>query len=347
MNRAAARAGRLLWITVVLLLSPPGCAEHAPRAEHVADRSGPTDRSEANRGAEAQSASFAATPPYYRVEGGAGADLLLLGTVHFGPATGWNFSPTLEAGIARANRFVFEVDLRRVTGEQVGDLLAELAVLEPGRRLPALVAPETARMLEERDAELTQLGFPRGARDGREPWYVAVSLVELPVEANGWSMSASVESQVFAEVGDRPISGLETLEGQLRMLDTLPYPLQDLMLRDTLAHLDESATSLQQMATAWRTGDEDALSELARDGVDELPGLDGVYDVLLGDRNRRWVKQLRPFLDDPAYAGESVLVAVGALHLVGRDGLVGMFRDAGYRAESVDQERAEPAPEER
>lgn len=334
MNRAAARAARLLWITVLLLLAP-GCADRAPRAERAAKAE-----------ATARSNSTAAAPPFYRIEGGAGADLLLLGTVHFGPATGWDLSPALEAGLARADRFVFEIDLRRVTEERVGELLAELAVLEPGRRLSDLVAPETARLLDERDAELTRLGFPHGARDGREPWYVALSLVELPVEANGWSLAASVESQIFATVGARPITGLETLEGQLRMLDALPYPLQDLMLRDTLARLDESADSLEEMATAWRTGDEDALSDLAREGVDELPGLDGVYDVLLGDRNRRWVKQLRPILEDASRADETVFVAVGALHLVGDEGLVALLRDAGYRAESIDQRRAAPVRKE-
>ncbi|MBK7951341.1 MAG: TraB/GumN family protein [Deltaproteobacteria bacterium] len=337
MNRAAARAARLLWIALLLLLAP-ACAEHAPGAGSAA-----TDRATAQSSSDA---SRAAAPPFYRIEGGAGADLLLLGTVHFGPPTGWALSPALEAGIAQADRFVFEIDLRQATAERVGDLLAELAVLEPGRRLPDLVAPETVRLLDERDAELTRLGFPRGARDGREPWYVAVSLVELPVEANGWSLAASVESQLFAAVGPRPITGLETLEGQLRMLDGLPHPLQDLMLRDTLARLDESADSLEAMATAWRTGDEAALEDLAREGVDELPGLAGVYDVLLGERNRRWVTQLRPILEDASRADETVFVAVGALHLVGDEGLVALLREAGYRAESIDQRGAAEARKE-
>jgi uncharacterized protein YbaP (TraB family) len=118
------------------------------------------------------------------------------------------------------------------------------------------------------------------------------------------------------------------------------------MLRDTLARLDESADSLEEMATAWRTGDEDALSELAREGVDELPGLEAVYDVLLGERNRRWVKQLRPILEDAARADETVFVAVGALHLVGDEGLVALLREAGYRAESIDQRRAASARKE-
>ncbi|MFO0690816.1 MAG: TraB/GumN family protein [Myxococcota bacterium] len=350
MLQAATRTARLLAIAIALLLGP-GCAGRAPHAEPAAARTaasvGATGAAGARTGADAHAASAAATPPYYRVERGAGANLLLLGTVHFGPAAGWALSPVLEADLARADRFVFEIDLRLATEDRVGDLLAALAVLEPGRRLPDLVTPETARMLEARDAELTRMGFPRGARDGREPWYLAVSLVELPVEANGWSLAASVENQVFAEVGARPITGLETFEEQLRMLDELPYPLQDAMLRDTLARLDESAASLEELADAWRTGDEATLARVAREGVDELPALEAVYERLLGERNRRWVKQLRTALEDSTRAGETVFVAVGALHLVGEDGLVALLRDAGYRVERIDQGRAASAREER
>ncbi|MBY0402165.1 TraB/GumN family protein [Myxococcota bacterium] len=328
MRFVSARALRLLRAVLgigLALALGVGCAGPAPRVEGAGDR---------------------ATPPAYRIEGDAGADLILLGTVHFGPAKGWDLSPALDAGIALADRFVFEIDPRALTDASVGDLLAELAVLEPGRRLSDLIAPETAKRLEERDALLTSLGFPRGAREGREPWYVAVSLVELPVEANGWSMAAALEQQLFAEVQGRPVLGLETVEEQLRMLDGLPYPLQDLMLRDTLERLDEAAESLQELAAAWQRGDEANLAALAREGIDEYPELDAVYDVLLDARNRRWLGQLRLLLDDPAHRGESVLVAVGALHLVGDEGLVELLRQAGYRAEAVPHDWAPGAPQE-
>ena len=43
----------------------------------------------------------------------------------------------------------------------------------------------------------------------------------------------------------------------------------------------------------------------------------------------------RPLLDDAARAHDGVFMAVGALHLVGDDGLEKMFRDAGYEVERL------------
>lgn len=101
--------------------------------------------------------------------------------------------------------------------------------------------------------------------------------------------------------------------------------------------LDDSGDLARQLIVAWREGDEAGLARLAREGVDALPALDRFYDIVLGDRNRRWVRQLRPFLDGREHAGQQMLVAVGALHLVGEDNLVTLLREAGYRAEKVVQ----------
>ena len=87
---------------------------------------------------------------------------------------------------------------------------------------------------------------------------------------------------------------------------------------------------------AWRRGDENFLEELAREEIDELPELEEFYAVILRDRNRRWLRVFRSLLDDPKYAGETFFVGVGALHLVGDDGLVNLFRGSGYEILRID-----------
>jgi uncharacterized protein len=270
-------------------------------------------------------------PPYFAVEGGRGAKLQLLGTIHIGPEEGFLLSPAIEADLAKADRLVLEVDLRLATEELVSDLLAKLVVLEPGTTLPEIVAPETVKLLDREDEALARYGFPRNARLRLKPWFVAVGIIETAFGESGWSTEAMVDRQVMNAFGARPILGLETVEEQLRLLDGLSPELQDLMLRDTVSRIDEIAPSLTELVTAWRVADERALERIAREGIDELPGLDRFYDVLLGERNRRWLAKLRPLLDDPSYAGENVFVAVGALHLVGQDSLVELLDEAGYR----------------
>lgn len=287
----------------------------------------------------ARSATGFETPPYYRVSGGPGATLLLLGTIHIGPEAGWTLSPAIESGIARADKMILEIDLRLATEEAVSTVVAEVALLPPGTTLAQVVAPETAKLLADEDATLTRMGLPPAMRSRMKPWFIAVGLSESIYRESGLSSKAATEEQVMHALGLRPLIGLETFEEQLQIFDALPFPLQDLMLRDTVERLDEAEAQLEELVQAWRTGDEPTLARLAREGIEELPELDRFYDVLLGDRNRRWVAKLRPLVERPEHRGETVLVAVGALHLVGKDSLVEQLRESGLRVEAISQEK--------
>ena len=50
-------------------------------------------------------------------------------------------------------------------------------------------------------------------------------------------------------------------------------------------------------------------------------------EALLVGRNRAWMEQLVPMLK----RGDKPLVAVGSLHMVGRDGLVAQLETQGYK----------------
>ena len=74
---------------------------------------------------------------------------------------------------------------------------------------------------------------------------------------------------------------------------------------------------------AWLKGDQTVLEEAANTGFLTDPDLRA---ALLTNRNADWVRQLSPILEDDALP----LVAVGAAHLVGTDGLPAMLEQLGY-----------------
>lgn len=54
-------------------------------------------------------------------------------------------------------------------------------------------------------------------------------------------------------------------------------------------------------------------------------GMEAHQDILLNNRNKNWVTQLKTLMDT-----ESLFVAVGAGHLVGKEGLISLLRKEGY-----------------
>ncbi|MCB0754781.1 MAG: TraB/GumN family protein, partial [Flavobacteriales bacterium] len=62
----------------------------------------------------------------------------------------------------------------------------------------------------------------------------------------------------------------------------------------------------------------------------ESEAFDQMEAKLLTERNNRWIKAIQEKLGD-----KSVFFAVGAMHLVGDNGLIKQLQSAGYTVEAV------------
>ena len=84
---------------------------------------------------------------------------------------------------------------------------------------------------------------------------------------------------------------------------------------------------MHDLTAAWRNGDQDKMASLALVSMrQEFPD---IYQQLLVTRNNNWLPQIESMLNDPG----TELVLVGALHLVGKDGVLQRLRERGYHIE--------------
>jgi uncharacterized protein YbaP (TraB family) len=275
-----------------------------------------------------------ATPPFYTVTGGTGATLQILGTIHVGPDEGWIFPADIDRAIAEADEFVIEVDLRDMSEDTASDSLMRHGVLPGQTPLSTLISPETARALEQNDELLASVGAPAHVREAMQPWFIMMLLMETTVAQSGLQSDQAVEEGLVARLGDRNLISLESLDQQLSFFGGLPIEIQEVLLRQTLDEWDQAQDDLGTLVGAWQTADGPSLLRIAFDDVEDVPAMRQFYDVMLADRNERWVPTFAELLDDPGRADTTVLVGVGALHLVGPDGVPKRLRDAGYSVEA-------------
>ena len=74
---------------------------------------------------------------------------------------------------------------------------------------------------------------------------------------------------------------------------------------------------------AWRNGDTDYLE---RNMLAEMQKQRELYRTIVVDRNKDWVRQITRYLGKK----DDYLVIVGALHLIGDDGVPAMLRRRGH-----------------
>ena len=262
----------------------------------------------------------------YQVEGPNGR-FYLAGSMHLLHAERASLPAPLERAYRNSASIVMEIDTDDGDAQDAGARLLEAAQLAPDASLQALLGE--ARWNTVRTA-LTEAGFDAERASRFEPWGLALLLTQAGFARQGYTSAAGVEQQLTerARRDGKPISGLETAEMQIALLDGLDMNVQRQMLDLTLEEVQEMPQMLDELEDAWRAGDLQRLEALLLEGYRQMPEL---YTALLVERNRRWVSQIRawPTTSPPR------LVLVGALHLVGEQGLPALLQRAGYTVQRL------------
>ncbi len=263
----------------------------------------------------------AADPAIWQVKGKHNT-VYLLGTIHLLPG-----DEELPENIGKAYReseqLLMEIDMDDQDPFATQALMFKLGLQPDNQTLSGQLDAKTNRQLQ---TTASQIGVDAALLEQFQPWLAALTLEQLQLAKLGFDASAGVEIQLvqMAAADHKPINGLETLEEQLNLFAQLDDKTQVALLRDTLDELDEGPTELNKLVAAWRSGDEQQLRKTLQEGHAEDPAL---FAALTTTRNKRWLVTLKPLLDQQH---DDYLVAVGALHLIGKDGLVELLQRAGY-----------------
>jgi uncharacterized protein YbaP (TraB family) len=269
----------------------------------------------------------AAEPAAWRLAGGNGGEVTLLGSIHVLRQSDYPLPAEIEALYARADDLVMEIDLDDLDSSAMQAGLIAAATLPPGKTLRDVLDPNIYRLTEQHAGAI---GLPIAVLDRMEPWFISIALLDESLRRQGFRADLGLEQYVLgkARADRKPIAGLETVEAQVAIFDGLPPRSQQALLEQTIREIDTAEDTLAELAAAWRDGRLEELSAQLLGEFDDFPGL---YDALITNRNRRWVPAIERMLGD----GRRHLVIVGAVHLVGENGVVELLRARGHGAERV------------
>lgn len=248
----------------------------------------------------------------------------LFGTVHIlKPETEWKTS-TLETVLGEIDALYFEADVASPeAAAEMARLVPQLGVFTDGTKLSDLLDPEELREVEE---AATLIGLPMAAIEPMKPWLATVQMSVLALQKQGYAADSGVETVLTSEALDRgiPLRFLESAAEQLNFFADLPIDDQVEFLVTSSIQIEDDPNLLDTLVEEWAEGDVDDLAAILAEP--DMMGSDGVYDVLIVERNQNWVSQIKSLME--AEAG-TFLMAVGAAHLAGDDSVVEMLRAEG------------------
>ncbi|MFC4728600.1 TraB/GumN family protein [Coralloluteibacterium thermophilus] len=265
-------------------------------------------------------------PLLWQVETADGRTHALLGSIHVMRAEDYPLAPAVEEAFARAGHVVFELDPTEATSPTTALRLATAAQAPAGEDLASLLGSDYASFERVAAAQ----GVPAAALRGMRPWFASLTLALSAASRAGLESSRGVDMvlmQRAREAGKRT-SGLERADDQIRALSGAPLREQLAGLRRVVAEPARLHEDVLRLHALWRAGDADGLVAAVAEELAEQPE---TYRRINVERNRAWLPRVEALLR----GDDDVLIVVGALHLVGDDGLVAALRERGWSVTRV------------
>lgn len=172
-------------------------------------------------------------------------------------------------------------------------------------------------------------GMSEPAVDRLKPWAAALTLGTQPPETG---MYMDLMLSYRAQGAGLDVVALESVDEQIDFLAGMRRADQISLIRETVVDHDAYAAEFDELVAAYLDGDLARLDALA---TEQLAGLDeGLVRYFaergLNERNRRMLERAEGWLEEGG-----LIIAVGALHLHGDNGLIELLRQRGWRLEEI------------
>ena len=262
----------------------------------------------------------------WEVKGGNNS-VYLLGSIHLLRPQDYPLPAVLDAAYEEAEVLIMEIDMDDMDPLAAQAAFTTYGVLRDEQTLQSLMGDELYKeALEAADL----IDIPLEMLSKTEPWYAAMTIEIMMLSRIGFDPSLGIEMYMLtkAQNDGKSVEGLETIEEQLQFLDGMSLDAQREMLLSTLTDSAELEEMMDDMIDAWHLGD---TAVLEAGMLEELAEHEELNKALVTDRNARWVEQINPLLDD----SDDYLIVVGALHLIGKDGVPMLLQRNGFEVQQL------------
>ena len=249
--------------------------------------------------------------------------IYLFGTIHLLPEDLKWRTPAFDQAVGQAQQLVVETIVDQQHPESVVAAEAQLGFKQG---LPPIAQRVSATQVPKLRAAIAKTGAPEKVFDQMKTWLAAITLLSVQFKDMGLKGKDGPEEilrQQFLS-SQKPIGQLETNLEQFGYFNSMSEKAQRELLQGALEPQGSTDKEFGGMLASWSKGD---VNGIATTFNRELSQSSEIRKLLLQQRNANWAKWIEDRMAQPG----TILVAVGAGHLAGKDSVVEKLRSDGYR----------------
>lgn len=243
----------------------------------------------------------------------------LFGTIHIYDTTRYRLPKAVFEKLGKVKQVYFELDFDQIN---YGEMMKGMIIADSNLYLNKLL--DTASLTKFKSVIKSS---PYAQMMGSMIYHIKPLLLSAVIMNTGKQTELDLELNKKAKTLHISTGGIETLAEQLAVINDIPIPQQADMLKKSLDEMASAQTMMDKMMNAYVKQDVDHLLQEMSGDTPIDPNFNKVF---LTDRNHIMADRVVKLL-----AAKSTMIAVGAGHLGGKDGLIALLREKGYVLKAV------------
>lgn len=257
------------------------------------------------------------------------ATVYILGSLHMAKPDIYPLPQKIEESFAKSDVLALEADPAKAQDTALLRQMLAAAAYAKGGTLKEHLSGETFELARR---EIERLGLSMETFSRTKPWFLAMSIETLELQRLDYDPANGIDIYFAGKAaGEKQIVELESFDYQIRLLNGFSDREQELFLLYTLKEMATLQDEIEELMAAWRGGDTKSMERLVTRTLIESPELRPIYAKLFFKRNREMTARIEQLLKGK----QTVFVAVGAAHLVGKEGIIEQLKGKGFTEEQM------------
>ncbi|MDR3764737.1 MAG: TraB/GumN family protein [Acidobacteriota bacterium] len=253
----------------------------------------------------------------------------LLGSLHVAQSSFYPLPMEMDRAFNDSDVLVVEVDMTQVDMEKLQKLTFELGTYPAGDDLPRHLKPATVERVKK---FCVDSGLPYDSVQHLKPWLISLLVTQNVLNKSGFDAKYGIDLHYLQTPGPHRVDQLETAGEQMRLIAASTTDDADTTLSHLFAHIDRQKEITTRMVDAWGHGEAVKLDELVAELMkDSTPGERQQMRRLNEERN----PHMAAHIEECLASSDHCFMVVGALHLVGKEGILSLLQSKGYKIEQV------------
>lgn len=241
----------------------------------------------------------------------------LFGTMHVRDAKAFQTLTAVYEAIEACESFAAEYNL----DASQGGISPSIMQLPAGQQLSDFMRPKQYAKLQKMLLKTYQIDVNKYKR--LLPFFL-VNIISQTILSEDMPLALDHHLWEFAREKERRLTGIETLEEQLSILQSISIEDQVRSLLKISGNVSTYRKQLLQLTTVYQTKDIQKIHKVAKKQIG------GLRKLMLYDRNSLMAERIALLLKQ-----DSVFVAVGAAHLGGATGVLRLLKQKGVRVQPI------------